>query len=463
MNHKTSSLVFLITCAGATLSPESAADTNPLPFFQEAFTFQLGDYWCENHLSVADVDGDGRRDIVLMATGLANTNGPPWQYRCHAIVLHAEPDGSFSDSVITNFPGRYGYGAVAAELNNDAATDLILREQSATHVLLNDGHGAFREVWTGQPGYYNLATVDANRDGFLDIVSGTQTGSGGLIELFTNNGAGTRFTKAWQSSLYGSGADSIQTVLSLNLNGDGLPDIAAREIYGGRLITLFGSETAAPFIERPITTFGERTFALAGGRVNGDTLDDLAVHVGWGQVRVMVNRGDGSMSNHWQSPNLGDAALNLALADFDRDGFDDIFVGTFKDGLLRIYRNNSGVGFDPWWQGRVAGNGYTGTVADINGDGSPDLIVGEKNRIRVLLNRTGHPQITSLTPVSDGVEITWTAVPGKIYRVEFKARLEDPDWTWLGRDVTAPATSASTTDETASTAARRFYRVVELP
>ena len=144
MKRITFNLVLTAACAIAALSRASAADLNPPPIFQEAFSFPLGDYWCENHLSVADMDGDGRKDIVLMATGLASTNGPPWQYRCRAILLHAEPDGSFTASVITNFPGRYGYAAVAADLNNDSATDLILREQSATHVLLNDNNPGIR-------------------------------------------------------------------------------------------------------------------------------------------------------------------------------------------------------------------------------------------------------------------------------------------------------------------------------
>jgi hypothetical protein len=463
MKRKTSGLLLIAASAIAALSNSSAAVTNPPPSFQETFSFPLSNYWCENHLSVADMDGDGRKDIILMTTALSNTNGPPWGYLSRAILLHAKQDGTFTDSIITNFPGRYGYGAYAADLNNDSATDLILREQSATHVLLNDGHGAFREVWTGTPGYYNLATVDVNRDGFLDIVSGTQTGSGGLIEVFTNNGAGTRFTRAWQSRYYGSGYDSIETVLSVNLSDDGQPDLAAREIYGGRMITLTGTASGDGFIERGETYLGDRTFALAAGRVNGDGLSDLAAFVGWGSVRVFVNRGDGSMTNYWESPSLGQAAFNLALADFDQDGFDDVFVGTFADGALRIYRNNPGAGFAPWWQGSVPGIGYTGSVADLNGDGYPDLIVGEKNRLRVMLNRTGNLRIERLFMTDAGATITWAALPGKSYRVQFKSRLQDPEWTDVDGDVAADSTAASKTDPGAKSEAQRLYRVVKLP
>lgn len=456
-------IVLAILCAIVPLSGEPAPAGDPPPLFHEAFSYSLSNYWCENHLSVADMDGDGRQDIVLMATALANTNGPPWSYLSRAILLRATPDGAYTDSVITNYPGRYGYGAFAAELNNDGATDLILREQSATHVLLNDGRGAFCEVWTGTPGYYNLVTVDVNHDGFLDFVSGTQTGGGGLIEVFTNNGVGTRFSSTWRSRLYGSGYDSIQTVLSVNLNGDDLPDIAAREIYGGRLITLFGANSGAPFIEHSETYLGNRTFALAAGRVNGGALDDLAVGVGWGQARVFANRGDGSMSNSWQSPNLEQAPFNLALADFNQDGLDDVFVGTFGDGALRIYRNTPGAGFEEWWQGRVPGAGYTGTVADLNEDGWPDLIVGEKNGLRVMLNQTGHPKITDLRLTDAGAILTWVSMPGKTYRVQFKRGLQDANWTDLDGEVTADSITARKTDASAGSEPQQLYRVVRLP
>ena len=61
----------------------------------------------------------------------------------------------------------------------------------------------------------------------------------------------------------------------------------------------------------------------------------------------------------------------------------------------------------------------------MNGDGAPDLIVGEKNSLRILLNQTGWPQITQVTRATNGMKINWTAVPGKVYRVQFKTP-------WLG-------------------------------
>jgi hypothetical protein len=55
------------------LAMKLAAVAAPLtPAFRESYALPLGTYWCENHLSVADLDGDRKADIVLMLTGLTN-------------------------------------------------------------------------------------------------------------------------------------------------------------------------------------------------------------------------------------------------------------------------------------------------------------------------------------------------------------------------------------------------------
>lgn len=99
----------------------------------------------------------------------------------------------------------------------------------------------------------------------------------------------------------------------------------------------------------------------------------------------------------------------------------------------------------------------------MNGDGCPDLIVGERDRIRVLINRFNNPRITQLSLANGGVAITWAGLPGKVYRVQFKTRMTDPEWADLDGDVTARDTTASKTDATAGSGPERFYRVVKLP
>lgn len=457
-------LILMFGCVVTLTGRASAATGGLFPLFRESFHLFLGDYWCEpNRLSVVDVDADGRKDIVLMATALV-TNNSVRTYNCRAVLLRAQPDGTFADTVIANFPGDYGYNIATGDLNNDGAVDFVARASQVTHVFTNDGRGGFRRIGTAPSGYYPGQLVDVNRDGLLDLVSGSQTGNGGAVMVSTNTGSDA-FRTAWQSRLFGSGYDSIETVLSVNLNGDGIPDLAAREIYGGRLITFMGTtNAAAPFVEHRETYLGDRTFSLAGGRLNGDGLDDLVAHVGWGRVRVFLNQGDGSMSNYWDSPNLGQAAYNLALADFDGDGASDIFVGTFGDsvtrrGTLRIYRNVPGQGFEDWWQQPLAGTGYIGSVADVNDDGRPDLIVGEKNHLRILLNWTGRPEIERVVPSPAGVVVTWRATPGQRYQVQFKERLEDEAWTDLGEVATALDVLASVTDESAGSTSPRFYRI----
>lgn len=455
-------LVLAIGCLFAPSRGVSAGSGAP-PIFRDSFQLSLGTYWCEQgRMSVADMDGDGRKDIVMMQTSLASTVGPPWSYKARVVMLRGQADGGFVSSTVAEFPGAYGYNIATGDLNNDGALDLVVRASQVTHVYFNDREGGFRKVGTAASGYYIGPLMDVNRDGRLDIVSGLQTGQGGAVMATVNSAAGV-FQTAWQSSLYGSGYDAVETVLRVNLNGDGIPDLAAREIYGGRLITFFGTTNAAePFVEHRVTGLGDRTFALAAGRVNDDGLDDLAAHVGWGEVRVFVNNGGGQLSNSWTSPNLGQAAFNLSLADFDRDGLDDIFVGTFGDGGLRIYRNNGSNGFDEWWTSKGLGEGYNGRAADINSDGWPDLIVGEEHSLRVLLNRTGYPEITSVRPSPGRTVVEWRATPGKRYEVQFAGRWGEA-WTGFAEDVIAANTTASFTDISSNHVPERFYRVVEKP
>jgi hypothetical protein len=58
--------------------------------------------------------------------------------------------------------------------------------------------------------------------------------------------------------------------------------------------------------------------------------------------------------------------------------------------------------------------------------------------------------------------LAWSALPGRSYRVEWKANLGDPAWQMLA-DLYAAATTLSYTDQTVPVSAQRFYRITLLP
>ncbi len=68
------------------------------------------------------------------------------------------------------------------------------------------------------------------------------------------------------------------------------------------------------------------------------------------------------------------------------------------------------------------------------------------------------PRLVEAAVAAGVVTLKWEAVPGRLYRVEFKDRLSDPVWTPRGNDVRASATTCLATDQV-SAGAHRFYRV----
>ena len=70
------------------------------------------------------------------------------------------------------------------------------------------------------------------------------------------------------------------------------------------------------------------------------------------------------------------------------------------------------------------------------------------------------PRIGNVTFVDDGVILSWSAVPGRTYRVQFKQSLDDPTWLELPGEVVATATTATKSDVGENDAAERYYRIL---
>ncbi len=150
---------------------------------------------------------------------------------------------------------------------------------------------------------------------------------------------------------------------------------------------------------------GETSAGAFIGDLNGDGLMDIVLGKGrhWPlHNRVLLNDGRGGFT----ASNLGaapDRTYSAALADLDRDGDLDVVVSNDAPDRKLVYLNDGqgrftehGTFGEPRWTTRYV------TLADLNGDGAPDIIAA---------NRGGNQSVPSFICWNDGTARFTTCDP----------------------------------------------------
>jgi hypothetical protein len=144
--------------------------------------------------------------------------------------------------------------------------------------------------------------------------------------------------------------------------------------------------------------------ALAAGDVTGDGKPDLVVSIaqqGTGKVLVFENLGDGTFAPPVAHA-VGPYPYSLALADVNGDGKLDIATGNSEDDTVSVLFNQGYGAFGAFasYPAGSEGQGVSGlTAVDLNGDGMPELVFFADG-MRVLVNAgdgTFQPALTYLT------------------------------------------------------------------
>src|SRR5574341_1200545 len=255
-----------------------------------------------------------------------------------------------------------------------------------------------------------LGAADFNGDGLSDLAT-ANPGSGTLSLLLAADSS--HFATPYRLPVGSPETSRPRTLLAAALGDDGPADFAAAaiDLAGGAVRTrlgvgdgTFGGETASelPANAGPV--------AVAIGAFNGDSIPDLVVaDASAGMLHLFQGLGDGRFSLRIS---LADAAsiprpAAVAVADFDRNGRDDLAVAA-GDNAVSVWltnpdgsvRNAQTIGFEP---GHVPA---AVAAVDLNLDAAPDLVVtlGTPPGVFVVLN-SGPPAAGSFgspSPSNDG-------------------------------------------------------------
>jgi Big-like domain-containing protein/VCBS repeat protein/FG-GAP repeat protein len=330
-------------------------------------------------INIADVNGDGKPDLILGGGGASTTQGT-------VATLFGNGDGTFGAPVISTFSvssGQGGYISTEAkmgigDINGDGAVDLVIpdAENTSLYILLGNKTGQFQysgKIYNGSyPGEAFLA--DLNGDGRLDLVALGPLG--GNATVYLGNGNGT-FTSG---VTYNLGPGPLNMLLT-DLDGDGHLDIVA-EAYAEtstqdypQIVFLHGNPdgtfaAATPIVSPLPATVG---MLIDAADYNGDGIPDLIVtdQVGIGFLPGKGNLTYGPLVSYLSGPinNSG----NIVFGNLTASGHRDIAMGA-EGGIVELLGNGDGTfSSAPFYDlGNTVG---AAAIADFNGDGNPDIAV----------------------------------------------------------------------------------------
>lgn len=378
-----------------------------------------------NSLAVADINEDGHVDLIM----------PPQRggIGAPAIVL-GDGKGKWTPYKFT-WPRVINYGSVvAADFNKDNHVDLAFGVHlNGVAIFTGNGKGEFREITGGLPSQFptrRVIATDVDRDGWTDVVAisegpigrGAKSNEGGNLRAYLNRNKG----QTWEMISISQRKQAIggDWLATGNFNGDRYPDFVGASIYFGGVSTVHLSKDKSSYeVVRGadhLIPFYSFYYALTAGRFSARDRDDAIVsyYRRWpGNVNpeivskppmgsvIGLDRLSFAGGKPKRTPILrwtgSPAVWGMGSGDFDGDKKTDVVYTRFnpREAVLLL-----GDGAGNFKKAIVEGvnlpglRNYDLTVADVNEDNRPDLIVmyesasssalaAKNGKVQVFLNR----------------------------------------------------------------------------
>jgi hypothetical protein len=322
-----------------------------------------------------DYDNDGWMDLYLVNSGPCDFYRPAQPLR-NALYKNNR-DGTFTDVTFKAGVGgsAYGMGVAVGDYDRDGLPDLYVTQYPNSILYHNNGDGTFTDVTlkagVSAPGWATSAVwFDYDNDGRLDL----------FVCRFAD------FSKEKNVVCGGRGA--------------GERYYCKPNVFDGRASWLFHNNGDGTFTdvsrESGIARTLGKAWGVVAGDVNNDGWMDLFVASDTAPNSLFINRGKGVFEDTgllagvaFNPFGVARSGMGVDAADYNQDGWLDLFVANVDHEMYSLYRNNKDGTFDDIATASGIGavtrmmSGWGLKFVDYDNDGDLDLLLAN-----------GHPDLT---------------------------------------------------------------------
>ena len=351
-------------------------------------------------VALFDYDNDGWLDIFLVNGATLVAGRQPAGY-----LFHNNRDGTFRD--VTQRAGLtrtgWGQGCCVGDFNNDGFEDLYVSYWSGGVLYRNNGDGTFTDVseragLAGAKGRWGAGCcfLDYDRDGRLDLFVASYVNYDPARAPRPGQSAQCRYNEI--SVPCGPQGFAGGTNRLYRNRGDGtFEDVSERS----GIVNPRGS-TVASFQEKDWRPTGSYGMGAVAADFDNDGWPDIYVACDTAPSLLYRNNRDGTFREiavpagcAFDENGTALSGMGVSVADYDGDGALDIVRTNFSDQITTVYRNNGDGGFQDASIGAGMGVnrkylGFGVAFGDFDNDGWKDLFIANGHVYSQLAARQLH-------------------------------------------------------------------------
>jgi hypothetical protein len=359
-------------------------------------------------VAVGDITGDGAKDIIA-----GNDHLYAWNW--NGTELRDDDDNPQTWGVFASEVQTVNGAVALAQLDGSGGYEVfVVSWEDSNKAWAVRGDGQVLAGWPRRPdagstpaGYWSAATAgDVDGDGRAELFASAKNGN---LYAWHWNGTPLGAAEAFKTNL-GTFSRSSPSLASVDL--DPYPEI----VFGAADGTLhIWNADGSPVNNFPRSTGATCFSNTAVGDIDKNGIQDVVMITHGGAVNVYNTKTGNQLPGWPQTYSLRATPIqpSPALADLDFDGYLEIVVANNDANVsqsgVRVY-NHQGV-LRPGWPQAVGGFASESSpiVADLSGDGIPDILFGNEGGLLYGWDRDGNHLAGFPLTVGDFIRSTPTA------------------------------------------------------